>query len=290
MKTYSSIPGRERFRSVSCNLCGGRSHRRTLVCRDYTFVKCNLCGLVYQNPQPVFSDLKHRYRQNYFEYELQNEANFFHLMKLGLEDIRFSELAADLDGRKKFLDVGCATGMLLDHLRALGWAVQGVELCPESAEYGVKTRGLDIFVGTLEKAFFPDASFPVVHFSHLIEHVPDPKRFFAEVHRILSPGGHVVVVTPNIDGLQARIFRRRWRSAIADHLTLFSRKTLHRMLSEAGFQVLKSVTWGGLAKGSVPGLIKRPVDHLAKKLGFGDVVLMLARKVSQGEEGAHNTG
>ena len=110
MKTYSSIPGRERFRSVSCNLCGGRSHRRTLVCRDYTFVKCNLCGLVYQNPQPVFSDLKHRYRQNYFEYELQNETNFFHLMKLGLEDIRFSELTADLNGRKKFLDVGYIVG------------------------------------------------------------------------------------------------------------------------------------------------------------------------------------
>jgi 2-polyprenyl-3-methyl-5-hydroxy-6-metoxy-1,4-benzoquinol methylase len=248
-----------------------------LVCRDYTFVKCNDCGLVYQNPQPVFSDLKHRYRQNYFEYELRNEANFFHLMKLGLEDIRFFELTADLNGGKKLLDVGCATGMLLDNLRERGWAVKGVELCRESAEYGMKTRGLDIFVGTLEEALLPDASFPVVHFSHLIEHVPDPKGFFAEVRRILLPGGHVVVVTPNIDSLQARVFRQRWRSAIADHLTLFSRKTLYRMLSEAGFQVLKTVTWGGLAKGSVPGPIKRPVDYLAKKLGFGDVVLMLAR-------------
>ena len=100
-----------------------------------------------------------------------------------------------------------------------------------------------------------------------------------EVHRILVPGGDAVVVTPNIDGLQARLFREKWRSAIADHLTLFSLKTLRKMLAASGFQVLKTVTWGGLAKGSVAGIVKRPVDYLAKRLSFGDVVLMLARKI-----------
>ena len=55
-------------------------------------------------------------------------------------------------------------------------------------------------------------------------------------------------------------------------------KTLRRMLASTGFQILQTVTWGGLAKGSVPVAVKRPVDFLAKIMGFGDVVLMLARK------------
>jgi 2-polyprenyl-3-methyl-5-hydroxy-6-metoxy-1,4-benzoquinol methylase len=226
----------------------------------------------------VFDDLKHRYGQNYFEYELRNEDNFFNLMKLGLADIRFFDRTAGQSQAKSFLDVGCATGMLLEYMRDQGWNVRGVELCRESAEHGIQRRKLDIFVGTLEDAAFSHSTFQAVHFSHLIEHVPDPKAFFLNVRRILTPDGFLVVVTPNIDGLQARLFREGWRSAIADHLTLFSKKTLREMLAAAGYRVLQTVTWGGLAEGSVPWWLKRPVDLLAKKLGFGDVVMMLARK------------
>jgi 2-polyprenyl-3-methyl-5-hydroxy-6-metoxy-1,4-benzoquinol methylase len=278
VKTYSTVPGQERSKLIACNLCGGAKQRKILETRDYTFVRCSDCGLSFQNPQPVFDDLKFRYGQNYFEYELRNEENFFNLMKLGLKDIRFFERISPLEQGGKFLDVGCATGMLLGYMRERGWNVQGVELCRESAEHGMRTRKLDIFVGTLEQAGFPASSFSVIHFSHLIEHVPDPKAFFLEIRRILAPGGYVVVVTPNINGLQARLFRERWRSAIADHLTLFSKTTLRAMLRFTGYQILQTVTWGGLAKGSVPRVLKLPIDFLAKKMGFGDVVLMLARK------------
>ncbi len=278
MKTYSVGPGKEQLLRISCHLCGSDRYRPHLSGGEYTFVCCSVCGLVYQNPQPVFEDLRLRYSESYFQYEIENEANFFNLMKLGLEDIRFEGLTAGWQQPKRFLDVGCATGMLLAHLRERAWSVQGVELCRESAEYGQNHRNLDIHIGTLEEARFPASHFAVIHFSHLIEHLPDPRLFLAEVQRILSEHGYLIVVTPNIDGLQARLFRSGWRSAIADHLTLFSKRTLRMLLEEAGFAVMKTVTWGGLARGTVPEPIKRPVDYLAKKLGFGDVVLMLSRK------------
>jgi hypothetical protein len=65
---------------------------------------------------------------------------------------------------------------------------------------------------------------------------------------------------------------------IPDHVTLFDRKTLRRLLENGGFMVEGSCTWGGLAAGTVPDWIKKPADRLAKSLGFGDVVLMTARK------------
>jgi hypothetical protein len=40
-------------------------------------------------------------------------------------------------------------------------------------------------------------------------------------------------------------------------------------------------TWGGLAAGTAPGWLKKPVDRLAKKWNFGDVILVVARKTSQ---------
>ena len=269
-------PSGERFTEVPCPACGSRRFRPRFSGKGCTFVACRDCRLVYQNPQPRFADLKGRYGQAYFEYEIRNEANFHHLMELGLQDIGFERLTRGLAAGRAFLDVGCATGMLLEGLRARGWRVQGVDLCRESAEFAAR-RGVPVFAGTLEQAGFPEAGFQVVHFSHLIEHVPSPTAFLAEVRRVLAPEGFAVVTTPNVDGLQARLFAGGWRSAIADHLTLFSRRTLRRMLERAGFAVQAVQTWGGLAQGTAPPWLKRPADRLAKRLGFGDVVLMLAR-------------
>jgi 2-polyprenyl-3-methyl-5-hydroxy-6-metoxy-1,4-benzoquinol methylase len=277
-KTYSSVPGAERQETVPCPCCGGAESRRFLPCDGFLFVKCRACGIVYQNPRPVFDDLRRRYDNDYFSYELSNEAAFFNLMRLGLADVRFDERTASVRSPRRFLDIGCATGMLIEAMGKEGWETRGVDVCRPSAEYGIKHRGVDIFIGTLEEARFPDASFQVIHFSHLIEHVPDPPSFLREVRRVLAPGGLAVITTPNVDGFQARLFGKGWRSAIADHLVLFSRRTLGKLLVDSGFDVEQSVTWGGLAKGTFPPVIKNPVDRMAKRLGFGDVVLLLAAK------------
>ncbi len=275
----------ERFAGVPCPSCGSLRFRARLRGKGCRFVTCRDCQLVFQNPQPLFDDLKGRYGQTYFEYEIANEANFHRLMELGLADIGFAGLTGGLPPDRRFLDVGCATGRLLEAMRARGWSVQGVDLCRQSAEYAAARRGVMVFTGTLEQARFPAASFHAVHFSHLIEHVPSPRAFLSEVRRILTPAGFAVVTTPNVDGLQARLFRGQWRSAIADHLTLFSGRTLRRLLEQSGFEVRATQTWGGLAQGTAPAWLKRPVDRLAKRLGFGDVVLMLARPRQPGQGG-----
>ena len=277
-KTYSSVPGTERFESIPCPLCGSVARSPFLACDGFAFVRCSACSAVYQDPSPAFEDLRRRYGESYFAYEYRNERNFFTLMELGLRDVDFEARAAGLGSPRTFLDIGCATGMLLESMQHKGWTVRGVDICRESAEYGKRHRGVDIFPGTLHEAAFPDNSFSVVHFSHLIEHVPDPRGFLAEVLRILKPGGFAVITTPNVDGFQARLFGTGWRSAIADHLVLFSRRTLGRVLRDSGFSIIKTVTWGGLAVGTAPLLIKKPVDRLAKRLGFGDVVLFLTEK------------
>jgi 2-polyprenyl-3-methyl-5-hydroxy-6-metoxy-1,4-benzoquinol methylase len=280
-KTYSSVPVAERFQTSPCPLCGAAGRSPFLSCDGFSFVRCSECSAIYQDPSPVFEDLRRRYGEGYFAYEHGNESNFFHLMELGLKDVDFDDRTASLREPRTFLDIGCATGMLIESMKRKGWTVKGVDICRESAEYGRRTRGVDIFPGTLQEARFADNSFSVVHFSHLIEHVPDPRGFLAEVRRVLKPGGLAVITTPNVDGFQARLFRAGWRSAIADHLVLFSRRTLGRVLDEAGFRTLRTVTWGGLAIGSAPLAIKKPMDRLAKKLGFGDVVLFLAQKAVQ---------
>ena len=278
MKTYSSTPNQEKYIKNVCKICNSDSYKEFLKTDEYRFVQCCSCQFIYQNPIPVFIDLKNRYSQHYFEYELKNEENFFTLMKLGLNDINFDSIPPDSFKNRNFLDIGCATGMLCSFIRDKGWNVKGVDICKESAVYGRDKRGVDIFAGTLEEAGFPDSYFSFIHSSHLIEHVPNPKSLLLEIYRILAYKGIAVITTPNIDGFQARLFKEKWRSAIADHVSLFSRLTLSRLLEDTGFSIEKIITWGGLALGTAPKLLKKIMDILAKKLGFGDVMLFLVKK------------
>ena len=250
------------------------------------------------NPQPLKEEVIGRYNtEDYLKYELVNEENYLKLQLLALNDTGFNNLEKDLFSTKqkqatphapqsslpvpRILDLGCATGSLLYLLRERGWETTGVEICGSQAEYGRKARKLNISELPLEDNNFPSSYFNVVLASHVIEHLNDPASFVREVHRILIPGGNFFVTTPNIAGFQARLFGNRWRSAIFDHLYLFSIKTLKRLLEDAGFIIEKTVSWGGLAAGSAPAPLKRFLDRAAKRFGFGDVVIIRSRKSSE---------
>ncbi|GHV12091.1 hypothetical protein FACS189491_04460 [Spirochaetia bacterium] len=271
-------------------------------CEGFAFVRCARCGLVQMNPQPLLKAIRSRYQEghgnDYLSYELANEASFLRLQELALADAGFDEIEAALKNRTRpadeqtqagqftqpgqparprVLDIGCATGALLANLMKRGWTCAGVEISP-SAEYARRERNLDVRSLPLEENHFPGSSFDLVLASHLIEHLNNPAAFVKEVYRILAPGGYFLVTTPNISGFQARLFKSRWRSAIFDHLYLFSVKTLSRLLAEKGFTIERVRTWGGLAAGTAPAAVKRIADRAAKRLGTGDVMLIRARK------------
>ena len=278
MKTFSTLPGKERSRIIPCPLCGSSDLYPRYSIEGAEYVDCRGCGLVFQNPMPLPEELRGRYAAEYFDYEIENEANFFSLMLRTLEDVDFEDLEESAPEPKRFLDVGCATGMLIEHVRMRGWDEKGIEVCTPAAEYGRRERKVDIRTTPLEEAGFPAEYFSIVHFSHLIEHIPDPVRFMDEVVKITAPGGRCIVTTPNIAGFQSRLMGSRWRSAIPDHVVLYSKRTLRRLLEEAGLTVEKTKTWGGLAAGLAPTPVKRIADRAAKLLGIGDVMVMRALK------------
>jgi len=288
IKTWSTPVIHEQKQRVPCILCGSDSFVPALDCEGFSYVRCRVCSLVQQNPQPRREAIEARYgdlsSQAYLEYELANEGAFLTLQQKGLADGGFFELEPDILRQQAepplVLDIGCATGALLGWLRDRGWDCLGVELCGPAADYARKVRKLTIITGTIESAKLSDNSVTVALASHVIEHVNNPKTFVSEIYRCLKVGGYFYITTPNIDGFQARLFGSRWRSAIFDHLYLFSKKTLRALLEDAEFIVEKTVSWGGLARGTAPGPIKNMADRLAKQFNWGDVVLMRCRKVS----------
>jgi SAM-dependent methyltransferase len=291
MKTWSMPVSNSKGELKPCILCASLGKNKnmffepSLECEGFSFVRCKKCGLVQRNPQPDKDEIINRYAntfgKDYLSYELENEAAFFNLQQLALKDAGFARIEKKLFNKSKevpsILDIGCATGALLAYLGKNGWRVTGVEISP-CANYAREERNLDVRSLPLEENHFPDSGFDVVLASHLVEHLNDPLSFFKDVYRILKNDGLVFITTPNISGFQARLFGSNWRSAIFDHLYLFSRYTLSKLLKNTGFIVESCNTWGGLAAGTVSVQLKKAADIFAKRFGFGDVMIIRARK------------
>ena len=288
IKTWSTPAAVQEERIIPCALCGGSCFKKRFSCGGFGYVRCTRCGLVQINPQPVPAAVRNRYDgghgADYLSYERANETAFLRLQEMALQDAGFFD---DPDGYltdrepPKVLDIGCATGALLASLREKGWQAAGVEISLPQAEYARRERNLDVRTLPLEENRFPPDSFRAVLASHLIEHLNDPASLVREAYRILIPGGRFYVTTPNIAGFQARLLGKLWRSAIFDHLYLFSTKTLPALLMKNGFTVEKTVTWGGLAAGLAPLQIKAWADRAAKRLNMGDVMIVRAGKPNQ---------
>ena len=280
IKTWSTAVSPEEKQPVPCALCGGFSFKPWLSCEGFSYVRCDACGLVQMNPQPLPAEIRRRYNTklagDYLAYELANEEAFLNLQLLALSDAGFNEL--EPGGKNRLLDIGCATGSLLARLKERGWQTTGVEISGPQAEHCRQKRGLDVRSLPLRENCFPTGFFNVVLASHLIEHLNDPAALVKEVCRILAPEGRFFITTPNIAGFQARLFGGRWRSAIFDHLYLFSSATLSRLLRQQGFVIEKIATWGGLAAGTAPAPVKKLFDKAAKRFGWGDVMIIRARR------------
>jgi 2-polyprenyl-3-methyl-5-hydroxy-6-metoxy-1,4-benzoquinol methylase len=289
VKTWSTpVNAGEERAAIPCTICGGAKFVPHYTCNEgsFSYVRCVICDLVQQNPQPLPQAIAARYNrdeQDYLAYETANEAAFLRLQLLALTGAGFFQEKSGVPITGTVLDVGCATGALLEYLKERGWKTRGVEISGAQADYcrkrGLVTDGIsDVSSLPLEQNNFPDASFDAVLASHLVEHLNDPGAFAKEIFRIIKPGGRCYITTPNIAGFQSRLFGSRWRSAIFDHLYLFSKTTLTTLLEFNGFTAEKCVTWGGLAAGIGPGPVKALLDKLAKPLGFGDVVIIRAVK------------
>lgn len=135
----------------------------------------------------------------------------------------------------RILDVGCGLGWFLSAVND-SWEKYGVEVS-ECAAVEAGTEGT-IYSGWFEDTHFPDGYFNVVILHHVIEHMVDPKLTLDKIHRLLVPGGHLVLGTPDFDSPVARRFGERYRLLYdPTHSSFFSRDSMHKLLSDTGFIV-----------------------------------------------------
>ncbi|MGB5439387.1 MAG: class I SAM-dependent methyltransferase [Gammaproteobacteria bacterium] len=267
----------------SCPVCGGSarpdfSGRDLLFDRpgEYQYARCRECAAVFQTPMPDNERIASFYPDEYEQYQPERTKPVKSFEKGALRAVHgYSHLqvpplyilAGQLLGRSKYrdappfrpghraLDIGCGNGKFLNKLRSLGWDAQGVEF--NAAAAGVcHANGLTVFHGDLHSAGFPDAGFDMVSARHVIEHIPEPDRFMAEVARILRPGGYFYVRTPNSKALGRKLFGRYWfPNDVPRHLVLFSPENLSALAGRHGLKKTSLLTF------SSPKAVLNSIDY-----------------------------
>lgn len=205
-----------------------------------------------------------------------------------------TRVLAELPSPARILDVGCGDGFATSVAaqRNPGHRFAGLDWSARSLAQA-RERGVSVLRAGLDSRLpIRSASVDVVIMSEVIEHLVDTDSAIEEVHRVLKPGGSLLLSTPNLAawynrvllafGLQPVFSEVSLRSVygrpgrqVAGHLHMFTRRALAEFLAANG---LTCVRVEGARYHDVPAAL-RPLDRLfCRWPSAASILLVQARK------------
>lgn len=206
------------------------SARRTPDTRHYRIVRCKRCNLLFSSPIFPVSYIDKLYQKSTCTYAEQIPYAGKTYVNL------FDTYIQALPKNPKILEVGCGNGFFLTLLRDKGirdvWGIEpGLNMVKESPAWLKKRIRIDVF----KKYQFPAQSFDVILSFHVLDHLTNPNLFVSESFRLLKPGGHMLIVAHDAQGISVRLFGEKSPIFDIEHIYLFDKKTLATLFKNHGF-------------------------------------------------------
>jgi 2-polyprenyl-3-methyl-5-hydroxy-6-metoxy-1,4-benzoquinol methylase len=251
-------PPRFVFEEVSCYVCGSNECERFLVGEDdltgkdgeFQYVRCRSCDLVYQNPRLPIDAIKEFYDSEYIAHRKKKDWGILtplyeHAMsKHDRDKVKLVRKYASLDEKTEVLDVGCAVGTFLLHLRKkYNCRISGVDF-KEGLAYPDFDK-INFYQGLFYEQNIPEKRFDLVTMWHFLEHDYDPNRSLEMAKRVMKPEGKLIIEVPRLDSLTFRMYKNKWPGVQApQHTALYDKKNLMRILEKHGFKVQDYLPYG----------------------------------------------
>ncbi|MDA7978155.1 MAG: class I SAM-dependent methyltransferase [Pirellulales bacterium] len=147
----------------------------------------------------------------------------------------FSTRRFDLSRRKRILDVGSGAGQIAKHLTRHADANASItcfDISPgmvRRAVRRIKSNRPNYLVADLTQLPFADNTFDCVTCGYVLEHLPDPEVGLRELHRVMQPGGSMLLLTTE-DNFGGAWTSRLWRCRT------YNRREIRDLCKSLGFE------------------------------------------------------
>jgi SAM-dependent methyltransferase len=232
---------------IRCRVCGSREVRRwksrsidrPLTAGDLRITdsrygvtlelwRCRSCGFIFAGDGDL-QDLAALYEQLSDPEYLEGQEPRARQTRWLLEQV----LREKPDART-LLDIGAGTGLLVAEGRRRNLIAVGVEPSRALTEDGRRSYGVQLLDGVFPHPQLAGQTFDIICLVDVIEHLADPVGMLRASAAVLNADGLVVVVTPDVGSLAARLLRKRWWHYRLAHVGYFNRRSIRRAADGAG--------------------------------------------------------
>jgi SAM-dependent methyltransferase len=156
----------------------------------------------------------------------------------------------DLPPNSPVLEVGCGDASFTKELAKYSPDVTAIDISSaQIAENNRRFAGIKFLQHDVAEQFpFANATFEVIWCSEVLEHLFDPAFALREMHRIMRPGGRLLVTVPyhgRFKNVLIALFK--WDEHFVPsnpHIRFYTKRTLGRLAANAGFAAIQMKTCG----------------------------------------------
>jgi len=226
---------------VKCCICNSDNYVKLYTIERpegiFDIVKCKKCGHVYQNPRRNKKEIEKIYNtRKKFYRSMPRKTNIKSFELLYNKRLKIIERYSK---KGTLLDIGCSFGTFLKIAHKAGWETYGNDISKHIVNFAKRKMKLNVFYGPIEKAKYPNNFFDVITLFDVLEHLTNPLKTLKECNRILKSGGLLIIQTPAIDSLYAKLKAKDWEYYGLQHLNYFSKKSLEILLKKSKFKIIK---------------------------------------------------
>lgn len=219
----------------NCNMCNSKTEKHKILGKRLngsqgknptdkigittTIAKCDSCGLIYSNPQPIPYNIQDHYgvppeeywKESYFEInETYFQGEISRLKKL-----------LDVKPGMKSLDIGAGLGKQMKALEKIGFDTYGLEPSIPFYERAISKMGVSkekLKLGMLEELEYPDNEFDFISFGVVLEHLYAPSEAIKKALKWLKPGGIIHIEVPSSDWLVNKLVNIFYKFKMTDYV------------------------------------------------------------------------
>jgi SAM-dependent methyltransferase len=236
-----TTPSLETVSLPACPVCAGAQLRTVETVPDayiplLVLQQCAQCGVIFLNPRLTHESI----------IVIENASTVYDLTDDEAEQIiaGSSTQAAQYlagfarSGGRRWLDIGCNRGLLLEAVRRLGWQPVGVEIAAEATRHARQQYDLTVYSDL--DALAGEAPFDMITAWHVLEHTTDPVGFLRAAAAKLTPGGVLALQVPAYDYRVEYAERGQLSGLICSvHNFYFTLDGLRQVLSRTGLHPLR---------------------------------------------------